>query len=151
MKVAFHTLGCKVNQYESEALAERFREKGHEIVGENEFADVYIINTCSVTSLADRKSRQYIRRMKRVSPESVIVVTGCYSQVAPDEVAAIEGVNIVTGTNEKSRLPEYIDAYMAGCGSVTTGDTAVRKQIIAVKERKDLLDYDEMGIITSME
>ena len=111
MKVAFHTLGCKVNQYESEALAERFREKGHEIVGENEFADVYIINTCSVTSLADRKSRQYIRRMKRVSPESVIVVTGCYSQVAPDEVAAIEGVNIVTGTNEKSRLPEYIDAY----------------------------------------
>lgn len=151
MKVAFHTLGCKVNQYESEALAERFREKGHEIVGENEFADVYIINTCSVTSLADRKSRQYIRRMKRVSPKSVIVVTGCYSQVAPDEVAAIEGVNIVTGTNEKSRLPEYIDAYMAGCSSVTAGDTAVRKQIIAVKERKDLLDYDEMGIITSME
>ena len=159
MKVAFHTLGCKVNQYESEALAERFREKGHEIVGESDFADVYIINTCSVTSLADRKSRQYIRRMKRVNPKSVVAVTGCYSQVAPDEVAAVEGVNIVTGTNEKSRLPEYIEKYMAqmeaesenvfgSCGGA--GDSG-RKQIIAVKERKDLLGYDEMGIITSME
>lgn len=141
MKIAFHTLGCKVNQYESEALSERFREKGHEIVGENEFADVYIINTCSVTSLADRKSRQYIRRMKRVNPASVVAVTGCYSQVSSAEVAAIDGVNIVTGTNEKSRLPEYIDEYIAGDGS----------QIVAVKERKDLIGYDEMGIITSME
>lgn len=150
MKVAFHTLGCKVNQYESEALQKGFARRARNS-WRKRICRVYIINTCSVTSLADRKSRQYIRRMKRVSPESVIVVTGCYSQVAPDEVAAIEGVNIVTGTNEKSRLPEYIDAYMAGCGSVTAGDTAVRKQIIAVKERKDLLDYDEMGIITSME
>lgn len=162
MKVAFHTLGCKVNQYESEALAERFREKGHEIVGESDFADVYIINTCSVTSLADRKSRQYIRRMKRVNPKSVVAVTGCYSQVAPGEVAAVEGVNIVTGTNEKSRLPEYIEEYMAQMGvaseSVSGGrgegcdaGESGRKQIIAVKERKDLTGYDEMGVITSME
>lgn len=165
MKVAFHTLGCKVNQYESEALAERFREKGHEIVGESDFADVYIINTCSVTSLADRKSRQYIRRMKRVNPKSVVAVTGCYSQVAPGEVAAVEGVNIVTGTNEKSRLPEYIEKYMAqmeaeseslsgSCGGAEESSGAWEsggRQIIAVKERKDLTGYDEMGIITSME
>lgn len=165
MKVAFHTLGCKVNQYESEALAERFREKGHEIVGESDFADVYIINTCSVTSLADRKSRQYIRRMKRVNPASVVAVTGCYSQVAPGEVAAVEGVNIVTGTNEKSRLPEYIEEYMAqmgaesesisgSCGGAEESRGAEEsggRQIIAVKERKDLIGYDEMGIITSME
>lgn len=159
MKVAFHTLGCKVNQYESEALAERFREKGHEIVGESDFADVYIINTCSVTSLADRKSRQYIRRMKRVNPKSIVAVTGCYSQVAPDEVAAVEGVNIVTGTNEKSRLPEYIEKYMAQMeaeseslsGSCGGAAESGGRQIIAVKERKDLTGYDEMGIITSME
>ena len=159
MKVAFHTLGCKVNQYESEALAERFREKGHEIVGESDFADVYIINTCSVTSLADRKSRQYIRRMKRVNPKSIVAVTGCYSQVAPDEVAAVEGVNIVTGTNEKSRLPEYIEKYMAQMGAESESisgscggaEESGGRQIIAVKERKDLTGYDEMGIITSME
>lgn len=159
MKVAFHTLGCKVNQYESEALAERFREKGHEIVGESDFADVYIINTCSVTSLADRKSRQYIRRMKRVNPKSVVAVTGCYSQVAPGEVAAVEGVNIVTGTNEKSRLPEYIEKYMAQMGAESESvsgscggaEESSGRQIIAVKERKDLTGYDEMGIITSME
>ena len=64
MKVAFHTLGCKVNQYETEALRLKFRERGYEIVGETEFADIYVINTCTVTGLADRKSRQYIRRMK---------------------------------------------------------------------------------------
>ena len=66
MKVAFHTLGCKVNQYESEAIACRFREQGYEVVGEKDFADVYIINTCTVTAVADKKSRQYIRRMKKV-------------------------------------------------------------------------------------
>ena len=141
MKIAFHTLGCKVNQYETEALAERFAEKGHEIVGETDFADVYIINTCSVTSLADRKSRQYIRRMKKINPDSIVAVTGCYSQVAPEEVASVEGVNVVTGTNEKSRLPEYIDLYAGNPGP----------QIIRVKSREELDTYDEMGIITSME
>jgi threonylcarbamoyladenosine tRNA methylthiotransferase MtaB len=68
MKIAFHTLGCKVNQYETEAMAKLFREQGHEIVGEREFADVYVINTCTVTAVADKKSRQYIRRMKKVNP-----------------------------------------------------------------------------------
>lgn len=141
MKVAFHTLGCKVNQYESEALAERFKEKGNEIVGENEFADLYVINTCSVTSLADRKSRQYIRRMKKINPDAVVAVTGCYSQVSPEKVAAVEGVNIVMGTNEKSRLPEIVDEYLAGNG----------EQLLYVKPRRELTEYDEMGRITSME
>lgn len=141
MKIAFHTLGCKVNQYETEALAERFKENGHEIVGENDFADVYIINTCTVTALADRKSRQYIRRMKKINPDSIVAVTGCYSQVSPDEVAAVEGVNIVTGTNEKSLLPKYVMEYAANPG----------EQIVRVKTREELCGYDEMGIITSME
>lgn len=108
MKIAFHTLGCKVNQYESEAMAKLFRQAGHEIVGEREFADVYVINTCTVTAVADKKSRQYIRRMKKVNPDSIVAVTGCYAQIEPQEVAGIEGVDIVTGTNEKSTLPEYV-------------------------------------------
>ena len=77
MKVAFHTLGCKVNQYETEAISEKFREKGYQVVDEREFADVYIINTCTVTSVADKKSRQYIRKMKKLNPDSVVAVTGC--------------------------------------------------------------------------
>ena len=142
MKIAFHSLGCKVNQYETEALTERFREKGNEIVGETDFADVYIVNTCTVTALADRKSRQYIRRMKKINPDSIVVVTGCYSQVAPEEVAAIEGVDIVAGTNEKSRIPSLVDEYIKnGCG----------EKIVRVLPREEIKGYDEMGIITSME
>ena len=110
MKVAFHTLGCKVNQYETEAISEKFREKGYQVVDEREFADVYIINTCTVTSVADKKSRQYIRKMKKLNPDSVVAVTGCYAQIKPDEVSAVEGVDIVAGTNEKSRLTEYVEA-----------------------------------------
>ncbi|MDQ9887921.1 hypothetical protein, partial [Acinetobacter pittii] len=75
---------------------------------ETDFADVYLINTCTVTSLADRKSRQYIRRMKKINPESVVAVTGCYAQVNKDEIAAVEGVNLVVGTNEKAHIVEYI-------------------------------------------
>ena len=99
MKVAFHTLGCKVNQYETEAMMKDFRQQGYEIVDERDYADVYIINTCTVTAVADRKSRQYIRRMKSVNPDSVVAVTGCYAQIKPEEVAAVEGVDIVAGTN----------------------------------------------------
>lgn len=111
MKVAFHTLGCKVNQYESEALGEQFKKAGHQIVGDDGYADVYVINTCTVTGLADRKSRQYIRRMKKINPQSIVAVVGCYAQVSPDEVAAMEDVNIVAGTNEKQHLLEYVESY----------------------------------------
>jgi len=87
MKAAFHTLGCKVNQYETESMREQFRAAGFETVGEDDFADVYIINTCTVTNIADRKSRQYIRRMKKVNPEAVIAVTGCYAQIEPEAIS----------------------------------------------------------------
>lgn len=113
MKAAFHTLGCKVNQYETEAMAGKFREAGYEIVDEREFADVYIINTCTVTAVADKKSRQYIRRMKKVNPDSIIAVTGCYAQIKPEEVSAVDGVDIVAGTNEKSRLTEYVSRFIS--------------------------------------
>ena len=100
MRVAFHTLGCKVNQYETESMKEQFKSAGCTIVGEEDDADVYIINTCTVTNLADRKSRQYIRRMKKKCPDAVVAVTGCYAQIKPDEVAALSEVDIVAGTKK---------------------------------------------------
>lgn len=142
MKIAFHTLGCKVNQYETEAMKEKFSAMGHEIVGEQDFAHVYVINTCTVTNLADRKSRQYIRKMKRVNPESLVVVTGCYAQVAPDEVAEIEGVGLVVGTGEKSQIPIYVEEML--------GDNSA-EAVCHVRDYKDLKEYESDGIITSME
>lgn len=140
MKVAFHTLGCKVNQYESEAIAEDFRSRGCEVVDERDFADVYIINTCTVTAVADKKSRQYIRRMKKVNPDSVVVVTGCYAQISPDEVSAVEGVDIVAGTNEKSHIADYVSEYL---------ETGMKQVHIRGYEELDI--YDETGMVTSTE
>lgn len=108
-KVAFHTLGCKVNQYESAAIANMFREQDYEIVDEQEYADVYVINTCTVTAVADKKSRQYIRRMKKLNPNSIIAVTGCYVQIKPEEVAAIDGVDIVAGVNNKGDIVNLVE------------------------------------------
>lgn len=113
MKVAIYTLGCKVNQYESDILKQQFGKRGYEIAGANEPADIYIVNTCTVTSLADRKSRQYIRRMKKKNPDAVVAVTGCYVQISPDDVAAIEGVDIIAGIDEKTNLIKYIEEVIA--------------------------------------
>ena len=147
MKIAFHTLGCKVNQYETEAIKEKFLKIGHEVVGETDFADIYLINTCTVTSLADRKSRQYIRRMKKLNPEAIVAVTGCYAQVNKDEIAAVEGVNIVVGTNEKAHIVEYILDYAKHKAS---GDE-IKEVEEHVLEYKDLNNFEEYGTITSME
>ncbi|HVI39423.1 MAG TPA: MiaB/RimO family radical SAM methylthiotransferase, partial [Anaerovoracaceae bacterium] len=140
MKIAFHTLGCKVNQYETQALKEKFLQRGYELVGEDDFADVYVINTCTVTGLSDRKSRQFIRRVKKINPDSITAVIGCYAQVNPDEAKNIEGVNIVAGTNEKNKLPDYIEEY-----AKTKGVDC------HIKELGQLTEYEETGIITSMD
>ena len=92
------TLGCKVNHYETRSMIENFEHRGYKFVGEDEKADIYIINTCTVTNLSDRKSRQHIRKVKRINEDAVVGVVGCYSQVNPEEVAEIEGVDIVIGT-----------------------------------------------------
>lgn len=109
-KVAFYTLGCKVNQYETEAMIELFEHAGYEHVQSEEYADVYVINTCTVTHMSDRKSRQYIRRVKKKNPNSVIAVVGCYSQVAPEEILDIEEVNLVMGTNDRRHIVEKVEA-----------------------------------------
>lgn len=108
-KVALTTLGCKVNQFETETMEGLFKQKGYEIVPFEERADFYVINTCSVTSLGDRKSRQIIRRAKRQNEQAIIAVCGCYAQVHPEEIKAIEGVRVVLGTKERSRIVEYVE------------------------------------------
>ena len=108
-KAAFYTLGCKVNQYETEAMAELFADSGYEIKEFTEVADVYVINTCSVTNMGDRKSRQIIRRAKKLNPNAVIAVKGCYAQTAPDEVLAIEGVNLVLGTKDRKNIVTLVE------------------------------------------
>lgn len=117
-KIAFITLGCKVNLYDTEAMAELFTEKGYEVVDFEEYADVYLINTCTVTNLGDKKSRQMIRRAKRINPNSVVVATGCYAQVASEEVAKIEGINIVIGTKNRSEIVETVENYVDENGVV---------------------------------
>lgn len=107
--VAFHTLGCKVNQYETEAMEELFEKSGYSIVNEEEMADIYVINTCTVTNLSDRKSRQFIRKSKKKNEDSIIAVVGCYSQVAPDEVESLEGVDVIIGTSERNRIVELCE------------------------------------------
>ena len=140
MKVAFHTLGCKVNQYETESMRQQFVNAGFESVDENDFADVYIINTCTVTNLADRKSRQYIRRMKKGNPEAVIAVTGCYAQIKPEELIELPEVDIVAGTGEKNNIIAYVKEFM---------EAKVPQK--HVKTYDELCEYQDRGIITSME
>lgn len=142
MRIAFHTLGCKVNQYETEAMKEAFSERGAVVVPEDEAADVYVVNTCTVTNLADRKSRQYIRRMKKLSPNALVVVTGCYAQVASEEVAALPEVDIVVGNGLKGGICDAVyDALK--------DRSAVRH--VNVLERAKLSDYENLGIVVSSE
>jgi threonylcarbamoyladenosine tRNA methylthiotransferase MtaB len=108
-RVALFTLGCKTNQYESEAMAGIFRRQGYEIVGFDEKADVYIVNTCTVTHLGDRKSRQIIRRAVKKNAGAVVAVTGCYAQTSPGEVLEIPGVDLVVGTRDRDRIVELVE------------------------------------------
>ena len=108
-KVSFYALGCKVNQYETEAMEELFEKSGYEVVGEDEAADVYVINTCTVTNLGDRKSRQFIRRAKKMNKGSTIAVVGCYSQVAPEEIEKMEYVDVIIGTGGRKDIVKYCE------------------------------------------
>ncbi len=131
---AFYTLGCKVNQYETEAVEELFEKNGYTSVPFNEKADCYVINTCSVTSMSDRKSRQIIRRAKKTNPDALIAVMGCYSQTAPDEVLAIDGVNLVLGTKDKSSVVRLM-------GTLKQDD-----KLNAVTDIRDNHTFEELSI-----
>lgn len=133
--VATYTLGCRVNQYETDAVVDLFKRSGYEIKNFNECAGIYIINTCTVTSLSDRKSRQIIRRCKKNNKDAVTVVMGCYAQAKPDEVLDIEGVDIVIGNGNKSKIVEYVEEYLKD-----------RKKKKIVSDIMSVEEYDNLSI-----
>ena len=109
MKIAFYTLGCKANQFETQALERLFTEHGHEIVPFEAFADVYVVNTCTVTAMSDRKSRSAARRCKKINPNARLVLCGCYAQINGEEAKAACGADAVIGTSDKSRIVSIVE------------------------------------------
>ncbi|MCX7903781.1 MAG: tRNA (N(6)-L-threonylcarbamoyladenosine(37)-C(2))-methylthiotransferase MtaB [Caloramator sp.] len=134
-RVAFYTLGCRVNTYETEAIAETFIKKGYEVVDFDDIADVYVINTCTVTNIGDRKSRQMIRRAKKKNKDAVVVAVGCYVQVAPEEVEKIEDVDIIVGTKDKGKIVELVDEYLKN-----------RRRIKHVENVMSIRQFEELEI-----
>ncbi|MBO1263871.1 tRNA (N(6)-L-threonylcarbamoyladenosine(37)-C(2))-methylthiotransferase MtaB [Proteiniclasticum sp. SCR006] len=136
MKVAFQTLGCRVNVYDSEAMIEMFKKDGYELVDFNEPADVYVINTCTVTNMGDKKSRQYISRAKRTNKDAVVAVVGCYSQVSKEDVMEIPGVDVILGSRNKSDIVFHVNR-----------SKAEKKQIVEVTD-KILLNskFEDLGV-----
>ena len=114
MKVAFYTLGCKVNQYETQALETLFVQNGFELADFSDYSDVYIINTCTVTAMSDKKSRNAARRAKQKNPDSILVVCGCYAQVEPDEVKELCGADIVVGSHQKGDIIKLVNEALEG-------------------------------------
>ena len=111
-RVAICTLGCKVNQYESNAIMQEFIDKGYKIVEFEEKADIYIVNTCTVTNMADKKSRQMLRRTKEINSNSILVVTGCYAQVSKEKLEKMPEIDLILGVNEKNNLIEHVENYL---------------------------------------
>jgi len=131
-KVAFYTLGCKLNFAESSAIARSLEPLGFSRVEFTESPDLFVINTCSVTDHADKKCKKVVREAKKINPNSVVTIIGCYAQLKPEEIVAITGVDLVLGANEKFKLPELIEPYLANPGA--------NPKIIASEIRYDL-DY----------
>lgn len=132
--VAFYTLGCKVNTYDTEGVATLFRRHGYRVVDFDEVADVYVINTCSVTNMAARKSRQVIHQAVKRNPRAIVVVMGCYAQYAPDEVGAIPGVDIVVGTHRRAEIVDFV----AEVRRTQRPIRAVEERIFRVREFEEL-------------
>lgn len=140
-KVAFYTLGCKVNQYDTEAVLENFKAAGYEVVDFGEYADVYVVNTCTVTHLSDRKCRQMLRKTKKVNPESVLVAMGCYAQIAGDQIKEqVDEIDIIVGTNKRSQIVDLVQEFM----EERTELLNVVDDIMAVEEFEEL-KISDMG------
>ena len=133
--IAFHTLGCKVNTYESNAMLKIFNEAGYQEVDFKDIADIYVINTCTVTNTGDSKSRQMIRKAIRKNPQATVCVVGCYSQIAPEEIEQIEGVGVVLGTQHRKDIVKYVDEYLK------TG-----KPVIKVDNVMNLKKFEDLNI-----
>ena len=130
MKILYQTLGCKLNFSETSSLAQTLRDMGHETVRRGEQADVCILNTCSVTDVADQKGRQAIRRLHREHPDAILIVTGCYAQLRPEQIATLEGVNYVVGANDKDRIQEIIANWANGTSSTSRTSKTSKTDIL---------------------
>lgn len=139
-KVAFCSLGCKVNQYETNAMSQKFIEHGYEVVEFDEYADVYIVNTCTVTNVADRKSRQMLRRAKEINKDATLVACGCYAQVAKEELKKIPEIDLIIGNNEKNDIIQIVENHIAQKGAEDLVSDVMYK-----------LDYVELGTTTYTE
>ena len=133
--VAFTTLGCRVNQYDTDAMRGLFIQSGYTPVDFDEKADIYVINTCSVTNMGERKFRQLIRKAKRTNEDAYIIVTGCYAQLAPEAIATIDGVNLVIGTNNRHRVVELVEQL-----------ESTEKQISIVRNIMEQATFEEMPL-----
>ncbi|WP_273319486.1 tRNA (N(6)-L-threonylcarbamoyladenosine(37)-C(2))-methylthiotransferase MtaB [Vallitalea guaymasensis] len=111
-KVAFHTLGCKVNQYETEAMEELFEKSGYQIVDFRDIADIYVVNTCTVTNVADKKSRQMLSKAKHNNEGAIIVAVGCYAQIAKDKLIKDNNIDLVIGSNNKNKIVDLVEEYI---------------------------------------
>ncbi len=134
MKVAFQTLGCKVNQYETEAMQKLFLCAGYELTQEIESADVVIVNTCAVTSLSSQKSRQIIRRAAKVNKNSVLAVVGCYAQNSPQEISKIDGVDIIIGTTDRLKIVRLVEEIFKNRG----------EKIFQVADVEKISEFEEL-------
>lgn len=136
MKVAFYTLGCKVNSYETEAVLEKFKNSGYDIVNYDDFSDIYVINSCMVTNSGEKKSKQIIRRPLKINPEAIVIVMGCLSQLKAEEILKIPGVKIVLGTKNRDKILDYLNDYL---------ENKLPLNKVTVLEKKE--EYDSLAII----
>ena len=127
MKIAFYTLGCKVNQYETQALEQLVTQRGHSLVPFEEAADAYVINTCTVTAVSDKKSRQVIRRARKAAPDAVIAVCGCYPQTHPDDVEKL-GVDLIAGTGDRTGFVDLLEREWSDRQPITALDDAFQRR-----------------------
>ena len=137
MKVAFYTLGCKVNQYETNGMIQAFLEKGYELVDFSKEADIYVINTCTVTSISDKKSRQMIRRTKQLNPNAIVVAVGCYAQVAKDKLEEIKDIDLILGINEKTEIVKYVEEELKS--------QKTNEHISDVMNQKEFVDFGSVN------
>ncbi len=138
-EVAFCTLGCKVNQYETNAMEQKFIQAGYQIKNFNEKADIYIINTCTVTNMSDKKSRQMIRKAKQLNKDAIVVAVGCYVQTAKEELENIKGLDLILGNNEKKDIVQYVEKHQSGIMQIKYNDVLHQNE------------YDEYGFVTHIE
>ena len=140
-KVSFYTLGCKVNQYETNAMTQKFQEVGYEIVNMNDdIADIYIVNTCTVTNMSDRKSRQVLRRLKDKNKDAIVVAVGCYAQVAKEQLEEMPEIDIALGNEEKADIVQYVEQFISE-----------KNKLIEIDDISTQKEFRDMGQITYTE